>query len=372
MRNLMLALLTLFSCSGAQAFWPEATDSSLEVGVGYRQDSLKWKTEADRHGSYYGGSNSYGSGSSYENSSSAAAGFRSKVDWKSLNIWQIEATGKYLTCDNVYFRAYGDYGWITSGKNSDKDYVGFGNGSNFTEISHTKANTSGHVYDANIAVGYQFQLCDNSFSFTPLVGYGWNGQHLKDKHLKFELVTDYILENPSEYLRSSYSSDYYLSNSSYGNYSYDSYYSSYSSGKCHSSYNARWNGPFIGFDFDYAFGCGCGPDWKLFGTYEFHWARYHSKGDWSLRNDCGRKFYQEAKNAYGNVFDIGVKWDLCDCWTVAVVGKFQWWTAKHGHDKMKIADLSLGDFETKCYLSQPLKDVKWTSAGISFDVGMSF
>ena len=28
-----------------------------------------------------------------------------------------------------------------------------------------------------------------------------------------------------------------------------------------SRYHARWNGPFIGFDLDYRFGCGCEADW---------------------------------------------------------------------------------------------------------------
>ena len=45
MRKFAVTLMTsLLSCSAASAFWPEATDSSLEVGVGYRQDRLEWKT----------------------------------------------------------------------------------------------------------------------------------------------------------------------------------------------------------------------------------------------------------------------------------------------------------------------------------------
>ena len=47
MRKFALTLMaSLLSCSAAFAFWPEATDSSLEVGVGYRQDRLEWKTSS--------------------------------------------------------------------------------------------------------------------------------------------------------------------------------------------------------------------------------------------------------------------------------------------------------------------------------------
>lgn len=374
MRKLILGLLALFSCSGAQAFWPEAAASSVEVGVGYRQDNLKWKTKADvaRSNSACNceGSSSYGS--SLNEGDQIL--YRSKLDWKNLNIWQIEATGKYLTCDNVYFRAYGDYGWITSGNNSDKDYAAINAScsSDVPLISHTKSDTSGHVYDANIAIGYQFQLCDDSFTIIPLVGYGWNGQHLKDKKLRFESVCDQIVETQTEtpeLLRSSY--DYYYCSSSNG--SSDCSYSYSSCHGPHSTYKARWHGPFIGFDAEYVFGCGCGPDWKIFGTYEFHFARFKGQGSWNLREEyCGDRFYQHANNAYGNVFNIGVRWDLCDCYTIAVQGKFQWWNANKGRDKLKIAEASEGNVETTCYRSQSLRDVQWNSAGISIDLGMTY
>ena len=78
---------------------------------------------------------------------------------------------------------------------------------------------------------------------------------------------------------------------------------------------AEWS-PFIGFDFDYRFGCCC--EWEVFGRYEFHWAEYHAKGHWNLREDLLDGFRHHAKNAYGNVFDIGIQWDFCECWTVAL------------------------------------------------------
>lgn len=369
MRKFAVTLMaSLLSCSAAFAFWPEATDSLLEVGVGYRQDKLEWKTSSHL------GSDSYGS--SYGNG--LPVKLQSKLKWKDLSIWQIEAKGKYVTCDNVYLRANADYGWITSGKNTDKDFVtlggnssyDFGSGSEF-EFAHSKSHAKGHVYDARLAVGYQFKMCDDSFAIAPLLGYSWHGQHIKDSHLKQHVNLDGAVLSDVDGVRArDYSSSDYASFSEYGDsYSYSS--SSHGNGK-HSSYHTRWNGPFLGFDFDYRFGCGCEADWELFGTYEFHWAQYHAKGHWHLRDDLIDGFQHRAKNAYGQVFDIGIKWDFCECWTLALKGEFQWWWADKGHDRAKEFEASSGSTKRDCYVTIPLRDIKWQSASISVDLGMVF
>ena len=234
MRKFVVTLMaSLLSCSAAFAFWPEATDSSLEVGVGYRQDELEWKTS--NHCDYYQ------SHCNDKNSALLPRGLRSHLKWKDLDIWQIEARGKYVTCDCLYLRANGDYGWITHGKNTDRDRLSFSDygcsdDSSF-EFGHSRSKARGHVYDAEIAVGYQFKLCDDSFSIAPLVGYSWHGQHIEDRHLRQHF-----------YFTDSDSSD-----------------DCYSSSKRHSRYHTRWNGPFVGFDFDYRFGCCCEWDilWRL-------------------------------------------------------------------------------------------------------------
>ncbi len=366
----MTVMAFLVSGSTAFAFWPEAADSSLEIGVGYRQDKIEWKTKAGSNSSYSGCD--YGSNSGYSdyydyysdyydyysNGSSGFTGLSSHLKWHNLNIWQIEAKGKYVTCDNVYLRANADYGWVTNGKNSDSDSFDINGYSIGLAHSHSKA--KGHVYDVKLAVGYQFKMCDDSLAIAPLIGYSWHGQHLKDHHLRqsFGACEDnvYVENGGSE---------------SYSSYSYDNYYSY---GGCHSKYNTRWNGLFIGADFEYAFGCWCDWNWQLFGAYEFHWAQYHARGDWNLRRDfdlCDG-FYHRAKNAYGNVFDIGVKWDFCECWTLAVKGEFQWWWADKGHDRAKISEASLGNVRTDCFVRTPLRDIRWCSAGITVDLGMVF
>lgn len=371
MRKFAVTLMaSLLSCSAALAFWPEATDSLLEVGVGYRSDTLEWKTSS--HDSYSGSSGSSSSGGYFSDDvqfDGNTGRLSSHLKWKDLNIWQIEARGKYITCDNVYLRASADYGWVTSGKNTDRDSSNF-NGYDFSgserEFLRTHAKTKGHVYDVKLAVGYQFKLCDDSFSVVPLIGYSWNAQHLEDSHLRRSFSRNSVsapsLPSVDSSARSQGSSDYFESFSS------GSGYSSHSGN--HAKYHARWNGPFIGFDFDYRFGCAC--EWDIFGTYEFHWADYHAKADWILRRELFNGFHHHAKNAYGSVFDIGVKWDFCECWTASIRGEFQWFWADHGRDRARIAEARFDGVKTQCDLSIPLKDIKWTSAAVIVDLGMVF
>lgn len=366
MRRLIVTIMaSLLSCTAAHAFWPEATDSSLEVGVGYRKDKLEWKTSSHSGSGSYG---SYGSSSSYD---ADPVELESKLKWKDLQIWQLDARGKYVTCDSIYLRADADYGWITDGKNTDKDSIvidsGYGhNGSGSFELAKSKSKSTGHVYDVDVAIGYEFKLCDDSFSIAPLIGYSWNGQHIKDSHLKEEVYLDDANLIGDNVIRSHRSSD--ASFSRYG----DSYGSCSSGGK-NGKYKALWNGPFIGFDFDYRFGCGCEADWEVFGTYEFHWAKFHGKGHWPLRRDLvDGKFRHHAKDAYGQVFDIGIKWDFCECWTVALKGEFQWWWADKGRDRAKIERDHNGNVKTDCYISVPLHDIKHDAAAIIVDFGMVF
>ncbi len=333
MRKFVVTLMaSLLSCSAAFAFLPEATDSSLEIGVGYRQDKLEWKT-----------SNGF---DNYSSAESFPLELKSHLKWRNLQIWQIEGKGKYVTCDNLYLRGNADYGWITHGRNTDSDSLAIDSYSsdNSFEFAHSKSKARGHVYDIRLALGYQFKMCDDSFAIAPLVGYSWNGQHIEDHRLRQDA--------------------YSISDVSGSSYSY--------SGK-HSHYHTRWTGPFIGLDFDYRFGYGCESGWELFGAYEFHWAEYHAKGRWGLREDLGSDFQHRAKNAYAHVFDIGVKWDFCECWTLALKGEFQWWWANHGHDRSKVVEASMGNgIKTECYIKTHLHDIEWRSAAVSIDLGMVF
>lgn len=351
MRKFILTLMaSLLTCSAASAFWPEATCSSLEVGVGYRNDSIKWKREFSPFSSYYGCSDGSSSDGFHETS---------HLKWNNLNIWLIEARGSYVTCDCIYLRGSADYGWITSGKFKHKNDFSFGSGyfygDGFCSDEHDKSHIKGNVYDAKLAVGYQFKWCDEALSIAPLVGYSWHGHELRNGHKNHSY-------DSCDYSSSSY------------------YYSS--SGHNRHKLNDRWNGFFIGFDLDYRFCC----DWNFFIDYEYHWADFHAKergNDSELFNRhfddsfCGcvdhRKTHIHSNRAYGNVLDFGVEWDLCECWVVGLRAEFQWWTAKHAHERTRIYEESFGDSEEiEAVFKRRIKDVTWNSGSIILDFGMVF
>jgi hypothetical protein len=373
MRKIIVTLMaSVLGCSTASAFWPEATDSAFEIGVGYRNDNLKWKTGGRLHGS-----SSYSS--DYSSSDYSYSGFddngyntpdrvRSELKWKNLNVWLIDGRGKYITCDNFYFRGNADYGWITSGKNRDRDFRGYGDDDSF-EFCRSHSKVRGHVYDVRLAVGYLFKFCDDSFGLAPVIGYSWHGKHLRDHHLRQSYVNDETCEDSLEDVVIARRSNSYSSYSYDYSYDYSSSYSySSSSNQAHSRYNARWAGPFIGFDFDYNFAC----EWALFGSYEFHWAHYHARAKWNLRTDLCGHFHQHVKNFYGNIFEIGVKWDFCDCWTLALRGEFQWWNGNKGRDSKRFFKGREGDVHLDCYAKIPLRHLRTYSAAAILDLGMAF
>ena len=305
----------------------------------------------------------------------------SHLKWRDLNIWQIEAQRQICHMRLVSISAQTATtaglqavkipietmsGLRASEGNGYGNEAFYGGGSDF-QFARSHSKVKGYVYDVELAVGYQFKLCDDNFSVAPLVGYSWHGQHLKDRHLRQSFFySDDFTEGGYVAGARSQSSD------SYHNYTFESssVESYYSYGGDHSKYHTRWDGVFIGFDFDYRFGCCC--EWDLFGGYEFHFAQYHAKGHWNLRDDLFDGFRHHAKDAYGNTFDIGIQWDFCECWTLALKGEFQWWWADHGRDRALIAKAREGDVKRECLLSIPLRDIKWQSAGVSVDLGMVF
>ena len=333
MRKFVVTFMaSLLSCNAAFAFLPEAADTSFELGVGYRRDKFSWTHEG------------------LPVDVVAPTRLVAKSQWHDLNIWQIDARVKYVTCDNLYFRANADYGWVTSGKFTRKDYVEAGDTSGSASVASDAVEMSnfsvkadkGHVYDATLAIGYQFKMCDDSFALAPVVGYSWNGQH-------YELGGD----------NSSSSSSYVV----------DVAAESSGSGTSRNKFNTRWNGPFLGVDFDYKVWC----DWSIFATYEFHWVRYHARTHWRFdpsNNLDG--FNQRGKNAHGQVASVGVNYDFCECWTASLIGEWKYFRSNKGQHKELISDVDNGSIEQRCYRYTPLKHATWQSGSITLDVGMLF
>lgn len=354
MRKFVVTLMaSLLTCAAASAFFPEASDSSLEIGVGYRNDNLKWTTSTRCNDSCY--SSEFGD---FTESKTTAK-------WENLKIWQIEAKGKYVTCDDIYLRGYADYGWITSGK--AKFNRSFGDDSYCSDdgLDFHSNSKKGNVYDASIGIGYQFRMCEDSFLISPVFGYSWHGQDVRHNHRGCSGDSYY-----SYY-------DYY---SDYSDYSYDYSSSEFFSSSCSSSssdsdrggYKTHWRGPWLGVDFEYRLAC----EWTLFANYEYHWAKYEAHGnvfgfDYDTSLNFG-KFRHHAKNAHGQIGGIGVKWDVCDCWTVALAGEFQFFKTTRGSQRTTLAEFSGCGETVKVQDYIPLRSVQWNSAAVVLDVGYLF
>ena len=377
MRKFFVTLMaSLLSCSAAFAFWPEGAESSLEIGVGYRHDDYKFKTEASTTDflDIFG----FGSGFGVE--------LEDEFKIKDIKIWEILAKWKYVTCDNLYFRGRIDYGWICRAKHTDEFSAVINGGTcdtTFTTGTGTFQDNiplfdvcrkvkKGHVYDAVLALGYQFKMCDDSFAISPVIGYSWHGQHYRvgkrDRDCTCtETTTDCTtfdtttLFTDTTFVTTSTTPDFTTCTTDFSTTCSDHH-----KGR---KFHARWYGPFIGVDFDYRFAC----DWSLYAAYEYHWARYRAGASDDFRRPYFREgFHHRARRAYGHVFDLGIKWDFCDCWTVGISGHWQWFRAKSGKDNIRLLDESFGSVDEVCLLQIPLKDVTWRSATISLDLGVMF
>lgn len=341
---LITCIASLLSCSTSYSFWPDAANYTFEFGVGYRRDKLDWEIKSDTK------------------VSGKSATLASKLNWHDLGIWLIDGRFKYITCGNVYFRANADYGWITQGKVTDKDYIGGISPSDLVSSSSTSIPAGdvgdissirssepvpgslhkfvssssnakrGHVYDLSLGFGYMFKMCDDTLALIPVVGYSWHGQHLEIRDGNLTLPISRSIEG------------------------------------LNSKYKTRWNGPWVGVDLDYYLWC----DWSLFASYEFHWARYHAKGDWNLRSDLPEGFHHRSRDGHGQLALIGVTWDFLDYWTLSIFGEWKYFCARHGRDSALVGENENGDMSVECYASAPLKHVNWHSESITVNFGLVF
>jgi hypothetical protein len=365
MRKFFIALAaSLLSCSATFAFWPEGAESSLDIGIGYRQDDFKYEGK----GNTTDGLGIFNLGSEF------GVTLEDEFRIKDIKLWEINTKWKYITCDNLYFRGRVDYGWLNRARHHH--HVGavvFGNTTNANEDFSFDRDHSlqdvrhkvrhGHVYDVILALGYQFKMCDDTFAISPVIGYSWHGQRYEFKkhhHHSTDCETtgaDFGTEVTgclcSTFLSSPLNCDSSC-DSSNGHHK-------------HHTFRKRWFGPLIGLDLDYRFAC----DWTLFAGYEYHWARYTARGGSNLRPLSLEGFKQYARRTHGHVFDLGIKWDL-DCWTIGISGHWQYWRAKRGTDCSMILEESFGNVEQECMLKTPLKKVTWRSAVVSIDLGLMF
>lgn len=313
-----IAATTVISLTG-MAF---ADAQGFQVGVGYRQDSLKWDLR---------------------DSGRVNPHSKSQQHFKDLEIVLLGAKYKGLLGCCVYARVNYDYGWVVDGRLREKitfkdfseaehfDHNGVVTHGDYAVISssHRRKNNS-YVWDLNLGFGMPWGCwCD--IKFAPMIGFSYDRYHLKFSGNRGVFVHDSSSESLSVIVDSSSSS----SSSSCSNSS--------SSSSCHhrkhgNSHETSFWGPWIGFDLAYC-GEGC---WNLFGEFELHFGRAererssHIGGHRSSSSSEGFFLdrYSRTKDFWGPSFKIGGNYMFCDCYYIEGTLSYLYYTSYDCHDQI--------------------------------------
>lgn len=280
-------------CSAAT---PLAVDAYL--GAGYRQDHFNWSVAGPHH----------------------EPNILSELTWKDLKIAQVEAIGIVETIGGIYARGKADYGWILSGHETDHDFNGHNRNDLFLS-SHAKSD-KGEVFDLSAGMGFSYSLF--CFKVIPLSGYSKHEQHLHMHDLvnDFDAQTGFV--GPIKGLNS--------------------------------HYRAKWQGPWVGCDFDCCLGC-----LHLFGSFEYHWAKYRGTGHWNMRKEFVKDFQQHA-DGHGQIYWLGLKYNL-GCWGLSLIGTYQHWKTQSGKDFTFFEEGSL---------ESPFNGANWESYSVIGALNFSF
>lgn len=263
--------------------------SDVELSTGYRQDNLHWSI-ADPSGT---------------------PNILSELQWKNIQIWEVQAQARVLFQDVLYMRGMADYGRIYGGHNQDSDYAG---DHKTLEFSRSRADSNkGEVFDFSGGVGLLLGLeCWGSdLKLYPLVGYSLNEQHFRDHNGRL-LINSAFSELGDELPLGDLGPIPGL----------------------HSNYRAKWEGPWAGIDAYLPLSCG---ETEVFGTFEYHRVRYHGTAHWNLRTDFVRDFQQSAKQGYGFYGSAGFTHRIWCNSFIGVTGSYTWMNSRHGKDKTYLA-----------------------------------
>ncbi|MBI1920433.1 MAG: TonB-dependent receptor [Geobacter sp.] len=266
-----LAVL-LLGLTGGRAFAQPANNFEVSVTNGYRHDDFDWSIAG-------GGVN-----------------ILSELTWRDLEIFQVNASGKYLhqfdSGLSLYTRANFGYGWILSGENQDSDYNG-----NDRTLEYSRSNNDGgggNVWDVTGGVGLKTSFGNGVFSVAPLAGFSYREQNLRIR-------------------------DGYQTIPATGSFS-----------GLDSTYETKWYGPWGGLDLEVL----PSRSLRFHGTFEYHWVDYEGVGNWNLRTDFDHpKSFEHLANGYGIITKAGADFAINRNWLITTDFGYQYWTTDDGTDQ---------------------------------------
>lgn len=266
-----------------------ATRFDLGLQGGYRQDRLDWNI-------------------------AGSVDVLSELVWENLDIYQLQLTSA-LTGAAIFpggrltARGLLGAGRMVAGDNRDSDYAGDGRTLEFSRSSNDAGD--GQVYDFSLGAGLEFSL-PSGLRLTPLLGYSHHEQHL--------VLQDGVqtLSQPQLVPHSRFSPPPLGAISGLD-----------------STYEARWYGPFVGFDLSYPIT----PAWLLTATAELHWGEMKAEADWNLRSDFAHPVsFRQRADAYGLVLAARAHYALAERWDLVLAADYTDWSTDPGLDQIYFAD----------------------------------
>ncbi|MBI5141968.1 MAG: hypothetical protein HZA20_07220 [Nitrospirae bacterium] len=307
LRALLVFLLLAFpfaeSASGA--------DNRFEFGIdaGVRVDELGWHIAGDING---------------ENPN-----ILSELTWKDMKFDYLQQRfDAKLTNDGlIRLKERLGYGRVRSGKNRDSDY----DGDNRTlEFSRSDNGVTGsRVADASVALGICITPATGGNEFIPYVGYSANVQNMR-------MTDGYQTVNPGGFTGPFPGLD--------------------------SKYDARWRGPWAGFDFL----VNAGKNLRITGSFEYHFkVDYHAEADWNLREEFAHPVsYEHDSKGHGASISLGGLYELDENASLNITFGWRKFDAGSGTDTVYFVDGSEA-------MTQ-LNEVKWESKSLLAGFTLAF
>lgn len=281
---------------------------NADVGVGYRQDQLKWATRDP------------------QDSTDPV----SSLKWKELQIFDINGFANFTTCNYWYFRVNGNYGRIYSGRVDDSDYsVSASGGSSRTLIEKNHLNGGrGEVFDLGGGVGYVFKSAGGRMTIAPLIGYMHSEQHLR----AYDAVNVFLFDStPLGRIEGA-----------------------------NSTYNNRWYGGFAAYDMVVNFSCNL----RFIGTVQGMMGNYRAKANWNLRDDIIGDVFHKG-NFVGGYGQGGFIYNIFCNHFIGVTGTYRNLWTHHGEQKITRVTYFVNAFGIatgeSIVKSKQKMHVRWTS-----------
>ena len=277
----------------------------LYAGINYRIDTFDWNIAGDLDGT--------------------DPNILSELTWENLNIYELSLGFSTLVKQTVYFRAYMNYGRITSGDNQDSDYSADNRQDEFSRSNNST--DDGNTIDVSLGAGLILPIFSDKFIIMPMVGLSYHSQNLT--------MTDGFQTIPP-----------------LGPFP-----------GLDSTYEAEWRGPWAGLEMqlDLETGWRAVPRIYPFAVFEYHWAVYDAEADWNMSDDFDHPLSFEHE-AEGTGFRIvaGLGASLSQKWSLEVGYFQQTWSAEDGTDRVFFNDGTYG--ETR------LNEVNWESRSLGLAI----